>query len=74
MGWVLDYQERVLGGGLRLAAEAASGLGWHRWTGDRGDVLALDRFGISGSGEEVLEGLGFTSAAIAQRLKALVRS
>ena len=40
--------------------EAASPLGWHRWAGDEGAVIGLERFGASAPGEEVLQHLGFT--------------
>ena len=43
------YRDEVLPPtvGPRLAVEAGVSLGWHRWVGPRGDVLALDRFGAS---------------------------
>ena len=31
----------------RVAVEAASPLGWHRWVGDHGDVVAMEGFGAS---------------------------
>jgi transketolase len=40
--------------------EAASPLGWHRWAGDEGAIIGLERFGASAPGEEVLQHLGFT--------------
>lgn len=63
------YQAQVLGSGPRLAVEAASWLGWHRWTGSDGDVLALDRFGISGPGPDVMQHLGFSVENIVARLR-----
>jgi len=38
----------------RLAVEAGSPQGWHRYVGDSGDVIAVDRFGTSALGETVL--------------------
>jgi transketolase len=64
----LDYQMDVLGSGPRLAVEAASWLGWHRWAQD---VLSLDRFGASGPGGQLMALYGFTPEAVAARLRAL---
>ena len=63
-----DYQQSVLGRGPRLAVEAAASLGWHRWADE---VLALDRFGASGPGQELMALYGFTPEAVAARLKGL---
>ena len=56
------YQEQILSphAGVRLAVEAGSAMGWHRWVGDSGAVLALDRFGASAPGKQVLHALGFS--------------
>ncbi|HTC36183.1 MAG TPA: transketolase [Bryobacteraceae bacterium] len=56
------YRERVLPRQMqkRVAVEAASPLGWSRWTGDERAVIGIERFGASAPGEEVLEHLGFT--------------
>ena len=35
----------------RVAVEAARPLGWHRWVGDAGDVVAMEGFGASAPGE-----------------------
>ncbi len=45
----------------RLAVEAGISQGWHRWVGDSGRVLALDRFGASAPGKVVFENLGLTA-------------
>jgi transketolase len=57
-----SYRESVLPKQIRkrVAVEAASPLGWHRWTGDEGAIIGLERFGASAPGEEVLQHLGFT--------------
>lgn len=55
-----DYRRVVLGQGRRIAVEAASSLGWHRWVGDQGEVLALDRFGASAPGPELMQHYGFS--------------
>ena len=57
-----SYRESVLPKRIkaRVTIEAASPLGWHRWAGDEGIVIGLERFGASAPGEEVLKHLGFT--------------
>ena len=70
------YRESVLPKQIRkrVAVEAASPLGWHRWTGDEGAIIGLERFGASAPGEEVLEHLGFTVAnVVATALRVLNR-
>jgi transketolase len=56
------YREGVLPKRIkaRVTVEAASPLGWHRWAGDEGVVIGLERFGASAPGEVVLQHLGFT--------------
>jgi transketolase len=69
-----DYREEVLPPdvGARLSVEAGVSLGWKQWVGDRGDSLAIDRYGASAPGSEVLERLGFTPDNIAARAQALL--
>ena len=56
----------------RLAVEAASPYGWHRYVGDRGDVLAVDRFGASAPGDVVMREYGFTVDEVCRRALALL--
>ncbi len=69
-----SYQEEVLPPeiGARVAVEAASPLGWHRWVGADGRVVGLDRFGASGPAREVLSHFGFTAERVAQETLALL--
>jgi transketolase len=69
-----DYREEVLPQEVRarLSVEAGVSLGWKRWVGDAGDSVAIDRFGASAPGTEVLERLGFTPESIAARAAALL--
>ena len=61
------YRESVLPKRIkaRVTVEAGSPLGWHRWAGDEGVVIGLDRFGASAPGDEVLQHLGFTPEHVA---------
>ena len=56
----------------RLAVEAASPYGWHRYVGDLGDVLAVDRFGASAPGDVVMREYGFTVDEVCRRARALL--
>jgi transketolase len=58
----------------RLAIEMGSSLGWHRYAGDEGDVLAIDRFGASAPANKVLEEYGFTVDNVVARVKALLQN
>ena len=53
------YRDSVLPPAVRarVAVEAASPLGWHRWVGDAGDVVAMEGFGASAPGEGALQAL-----------------
>jgi transketolase len=55
------YRETVLPPDTpTVAVEAGATRGWHHLVGDDGAVVGLDRFGLSGPGEEVYAELGFT--------------
>jgi transketolase len=71
-----QYRERVLPTEVRarVAVEAGSTLGWHRWVGDGGAVLGIDRFGASAPGGENLERFGFQAERVAQTARSLVQS
>jgi transketolase len=57
-----EYRESVLpkAATARLAVEAASPLGWERWTGLGGAVIGVERFGASAPGATVFKEYGFT--------------
>ncbi|WP_431029600.1 transketolase [Lysinibacillus sp. LZ02] len=67
------YKESVLPKAVtkRLAIEMGSSLGWHKYTGFDGDVLAIDQFGASAPGELVMEKYGFTVENVVAKVKAL---
>ena len=49
----------------RVVVEAAASFGWHGIAGEFGEIVAIDRFGASAPGAEVMANLGFTAEAIA---------
>ncbi|BCL38651.1 transketolase [Nostoc sp. MS1] len=56
------YRESVLPKAVtkRLAVEAASSFGWHKYIGTEGDAVTIDRFGASAPGGVCLEKFGFS--------------
>ena len=57
------YRESVLPKAVRkrVTVEAGSTMGWHKWAGDEGTIIGLDRYGASAPGEEIMRNLGFTA-------------
>jgi transketolase len=55
-----------------LAIEAGIAMGWERYVGSQGDVIAMRSFGASAPGGEVLRHFGFTAENVAARAKALL--
>ncbi len=70
-----EYRDRVLPPpiGARLAVEAGVAQGWHRYVGDRGDVLGVERFGASAPGNVMLREYGFTIDNVCARALAILR-
>ena len=68
------YKESVLPKSVkkRLAIEMGASLGWERYTGDEGDILAIDRFGASAPGEKIVAEYGFTVENVVDRTEKLV--
>ncbi|PXW91866.1 hypothetical protein DES38_104302, partial [Streptohalobacillus salinus] len=56
----------------RLAIEMGASLGWDRYAGDEGDILAIDRFGASGEGNQVMIEYGFTVENVVKRFEAVL--
>lgn len=57
----------------RLAIEMASPLGWDRYTGDEGDILAINTFGASAPEQRILAEYGFTIENVVARVKKLIQ-
>jgi transketolase len=69
-----QYRDAVLPSAVRarLAVEAASPQPWHRWVGDRGAVLGLERFGASAPYQRIYQELGLTIENVVRRAKELL--
>jgi transketolase len=75
-----EHRERVLPAAVRarVAVELGVAQGWHRWVGDAGAVVSVERFGASAPAKTLLREYGFTVEAVCAKarevLAALKRS
>lgn len=62
-----SYREQILPKAVRkrVSVEAASTLGWERFTGDEGVAIGIDHYGASAPGEEIMKQFGFTAEHVA---------
>ena len=69
-----SYRDSVLPPSVRarLAVEAGVTQGWHRYVGDQGDVIGVDRFGASAPGPVVMREYGFTVEHVCARALAML--
>ncbi|QQS32061.1 MAG: transketolase [Acidobacteriota bacterium] len=67
------YRDEVLPPKItaRLAVEAGVSQGWHKYVGDRGAILAVDKFGTSAPAEDVFRDYGFTAENVVAMAKTL---
>ncbi|WP_153731365.1 transketolase [Sporosarcina obsidiansis] len=56
----------------RVAIEMGASLGWHKYVGDEGIVMAIDTFGASAPGDLVIEKFGFTVDNVVTQMTKLV--
>jgi transketolase len=68
------YKEKIFPGSLRkrLAVEAGSPVGWHKYVTDEGNIIGITGFGESAPGEELMKEYGFTVENVVKKAKALV--
>ncbi len=69
-----DYKERVLPDAVRarVAVEAASPMGWHKYVGLDGDVIAMNGYGASAPFSKLFEYFGFTAQNVAEHAEKLL--
>jgi len=70
------FKEQLVGGSDTrvMIVEAGVKQGWEDWVRSPQDnIFSIERFGESGPANKVAEHLGFTAAALAERIKAAVR-
>lgn len=68
------YRESVLPSAVtrRLAIEAGSPMGWHKYVGPQGDILGIDGFGASAPIADLAKHYGFTPEHVVERVEALL--
>lgn len=68
------YRESVLPDGVRarVGIEAGVSLGWDRWTGSDGAIIAMDRFGASAPAPKLFAEFGFTPERIAEVARGVI--
>ena len=68
------YRDEVLPPKItaRLAIEAGVSQGWHKYTGDKGGTLCVDKFGTSAPAEDVFRDYGFTVENVVHLAKKLI--
>ncbi|WP_242919845.1 transketolase [Pontibacter liquoris] len=68
------YKETIFPAGLRkrLAVEAGSTLGWHKYVTDEGRIIGMHTFGESAPAEALFEEFGFTVANVVKQAKSLL--
>jgi transketolase len=69
-----DEQQAVIGpaGTPRIAVEAASPIGWDRFVGENGAIIAMHSFGASAPAADVYRHFGITAEAIVKRARELI--
>ncbi len=66
-----EYQEEIIPSGVkaRVCVEAGITAPWYQYAGEKGKIIGIDRFGISGPGEQVMKQYGFTVENIVNQAK-----
>ncbi|CAH0346068.1 transketolase [Bacillus sp. CECT 9360] len=71
-----EYKQSVINPSVkkRLGIEMATPFGWDRYTGDEGEILAINHFGASAPGAKIMEEFGFTVENVVARVKAMLQN
>ena len=69
-----EYKEKIFPTNIRkrLAVEAGSTLGWHKYVTDEGDIIGMTGFGESAPAEDLYKVFGFTVENVVLTAKALL--
>lgn len=69
-----EYKEKVLPKAVRnrVAVEAGSSMGWHKYVGLDGEVISIDTFGASAPGEILFKEFGFTVENVVEKVLKVV--
>ncbi len=74
-GQAVAYRDEVLPPAVRrrVTIEAGASLGWERYAGDEGAIIAIDHFGASAPAGTIFEELGLTADRVADVARRVVR-
>ncbi|MGQ9455915.1 MAG: transketolase [Armatimonadota bacterium] len=66
-----SYKESIIPPDIkkRVIVEAGSTWGWHKYAGDEGIIIGIDRFGASAPYKVLADKFGFTPEAVAKRVE-----
>ncbi|CUX27354.1 transketolase [Clostridium sp. C105KSO13] len=69
-----EYKESVLPSAVenRVAVEAASSFGWHKYVGLKGKIISIDSFGASAPADKLFKHFGFTAENIMAKCRELL--
>ena len=69
-----EYQNEVMIPEVkaRLAVEAATSLGWHKWVGPEGKMITIDRFGASAPNDFLFKEFGFNLENVLEKCRELL--
>lgn len=69
-----EYRESVLPNDIdkRVVIEMGAKIGWRQYAGDKGTILSVDTFGISGDSQEVVAEFGFSVNRVVEEFKKLL--
>jgi len=69
-----SYRDSVFPKGLPvMAVEAGSPMGWYKYIGKEGKVLAMESFGASAPASELMKKFGFTCDNIVDQVKEMIK-
>jgi transketolase len=68
-----SYRDKVLTRGVRrVAIEAGHSMSWHRWVGQDGRIISLDRFGASAPYQKLYDEFGFNTTGLIAAVRSLL--
>jgi transketolase len=71
-----DYRESVLPSSVRarVAVETGVSQGWHKWIGDKGELITLDHYGASAPAPKLMEEFGFTVGHVVEKALSVIQN
>ncbi len=71
-----EYKQRVLPTSVRarIAVEAGASHGWHKYVGDKGKIIGIDRFGASAPYKVLYEKFGITTQRLVEEALSILNN